>query len=285
MRRWIRRGAAVAGAGIGGAVVASALAGLAWSRATAREVERLAVPEPFPGGDVYSPEELAGLPAPVVRYFELALTPGQPRVRSARVEHEGEFRTALGAPAAPFRSVEHFSVDPPGFVWDAEMRMAPLVAVRVRDRYSRGRAAMLGKVAGLVPVVDQEGSPGLAAGALLRYLAEAAWLPTALLPAEGVAWEAVDDSTARASLTDAGVTVSMDVHFGGRGEIVRVEAERHRDVGGVGVPTPWVGRFGRYERVAGMMVPMDGSVEWVLPEGRLVYWRGRVVRASYELAR
>ena len=40
----------------------------------------------------------------------------------------------------------------------------------------------------------------------LRYLAEAVWMPSALLPSNGVAWEAVDDLHARASLTYQDIT-------------------------------------------------------------------------------
>jgi hypothetical protein len=77
----------------------------------------------------------------------------------------------------------------------------------------------------------------------------------------------------------------MDVFFGANGEIVRVEAERMRDVGGTGVPTPFVGHVGEYARIDGMMIPVAGEVEWVLPEGRLMFWKGRIVDASYHSGR
>jgi hypothetical protein len=118
----------------------------------------------------------------------------------------------------------------------------------------------------------------------MRYLAEAPWVPTALLPSQGVVWEAMDDSRARATLSDAGITVTAVFHFGPRGEIVRVEAERYRDVKGVGVLTPWGGRFHEYAEIEGMRIPMQGEVEWILPEGRLSYWRGRITRAEYQFA-
>jgi hypothetical protein len=177
--------------------------------------------------------------------------------------------------------VEDFAVRPPGFVWDARIRMAPLLTALVRDSYLAGEGVMHGSIAGVVTVVEQRGTPEMAAGSLLRYLAEAAWLPTALLPSAGVRWEAVDDTTARATLADGAATVSMEVHFGARGEIERITALRHRDVDGAPVLTPWEGRFGEYARVEGMMAPMRGEVGWMLPDGWSPYWRGRTVRAEY----
>src|SRR5207249_11032068 len=86
------------------------------------------------------------------------------------------------------------STDPPGFVWDAAIRVAPFLSVRVRDAYIRGAGSMQGRLAAVVTVVDQRDRPELNAGALQRYLAEAVWFPTALLPGQGVAWQAVDRS-------------------------------------------------------------------------------------------
>ena len=286
-RRKARTAAVVAGsaasiAGIaGGALV---LGNLVWKRSTARAVGRLGDGSAA-SRETFSREQLAGLPDPVVRYFEFALTPGMPLIWSARIEHAGEFRTGFGAPWAPFTSVQNVSVDPPGFVWDAGIRMSPLVTMRVRDSYLWGTGAMQARIASLIPVVNAQGGSELASGSLHRYLAESVWFPTALLPGRGVAWEAIDDSTARATLTDAGLSVSLEFRFGVRREIVSAYTPaRLRDVNGTAVPTPWMCHFKSYEPLDGMMVPMEGEVEWILPEGRLTYWRGRIVKAEYERA-
>jgi len=41
------------------------------------------------------------------------------------------------------------------------------------------------------------------------------------------------------------------------------------------------GHFRGYERVDGVMVPRGGEVAWILPEGQLTYWRGRIVVVEY----
>lgn len=155
--------------------------------------------------------------------------------------------------------------------------MAPLVVVRVRDSYLGGSGAMLVRLAGVIPMVDQSGSPELAAGALHRYLAEAVWFPTALLPSQVVSWESIDDHSARATLNDGNTTVSLDFRFGEDGEIVQAYTPaRSRDVNGTGVPTPWLCTYRDYAQVDGMRIPAEGEVGWVLPEGMLSYWRGKV---------
>ena len=283
MIHWI---AIVIGVIVGALEIWATTAGIgawAWKRSTARLLRRL--DSGVSRGDstqprAFSAERLAELPAPVRRYFEFALTPGQPLLRSASLRQEGEFAMRRGH-WSPFTAVEHFSVHPPAFLWDASIRMAPLLKVRVRDSYLAGEGSMRAALAGLIPVANLHGTPEIAAGALLRYLAEAVWLPTALLPGEGVSWTALDDTTARATLTDGSTTASMDVHFGAGGEISRISAMRHMAVKGAMILAPWVGYFRDYQRIEGMMIPMAGEVEWVLPEGRFPYWRGRVVEASY----
>ena len=186
---------------------------------------------------------------------------------------------------SPFTATQHFSAQVPGFVWDASIRMAPLLSVRVRDSYLEGEGAMLGRVAGLVTMVHQEGGPEMAASTLQRWLAEAAWIPTALLPHEGLSWSKLDERHARATLTDRGVSVSVDFEFGEQGEIVGISTERYRDVNGKPVLTPWKGRFWSYARVNGVQVPQEGEIAWVLPEGPMPYWRARMTGFQYELAR
>ncbi|HKW10662.1 MAG TPA: DUF6544 family protein [Gemmatimonadaceae bacterium] len=184
---------------------------------------------------------------------------------------------------SPFTAVEHFAIGSrPGFVWDARIRIAPLVVARVRDSYLDGEGAMFGKIDALIPVVHQHGTPEMASGGLLRYLAEAVWTPTALLPESGVHWEAIDDSSARATLTSSTTSVAMNVYFGPMGEITRIAAQRYRVESGKAILTPWIGHFDDYARTDGMMVSLSAEVGWVLPSGWFPYWRGRTVRVIFD---
>jgi hypothetical protein len=60
--------------------------------------------------------------------------------------------------------------------------MLPGVPVFVRDGFVESRGSMHGAVWGLIPMVTAEGTPMPASSALQRYLGEAAWFPTAMLP-------------------------------------------------------------------------------------------------------
>ncbi len=133
------------------------------------------------------------------------------------------------------------------------------------------------------PVVNQRNTPELNAGALMRYLGEAAWFPTTLLPNRQVQWSAIDAHSARATLSDRGIRVSLDFTFTADGDIAEIYApDRFREVEGRYVPTPWRVRALGYEQFHGIRVMSPAEVAWVLPEGELTYWRGRVTGADYE---
>jgi hypothetical protein len=130
---------------------------------------------------------------------------------------------------------------------------------------------------GVVPVVNLHGTRDIAAASLMRWLAEAVWYPTALLPGEGVDWTALSGGSARAKVREGGTTVTLDFHFGSDGLVGHVFSRaRGRLVNGVSVPTPWQGRFGHYERHGGVLIPMLGEVEWLTTDGAMPYWRGQI---------
>jgi hypothetical protein len=262
---------------IGALVSAVIVAARRWDAATAAVVRDLycsrtnALSQPLSA-------ELADLPAPVQRYLRAILGPSPASVRVARIEHEGEFLLKPPNDWRAFRSQQFVAVQAPGFVWDARISMLPMLSVRVRDALVNGRGSILGKVAGLITVVDVKDTSDTASGALHRYLAEATWVPTALLPSAGVHWSAIDDSTARATLGTGATTVWLDFHFGADGMVQRVYTPaRARDVGGRAIPTPWEGRFTRYESRDGFLIPIEAEVAWLLPSGRQTYWRGRII--------
>jgi hypothetical protein len=272
-------------AGVAAAFVAPRLGPMKWAQDIETSVRALSATSVVSPGQVVSFEGIEDVPPPVQRYFRYALREGAPLVRAARIRHEGQFQMRPNGGWKPFTSTQHFSSQPPGFVWDARIRMFPLTPVFVRDSYVDGSASMLGKVLSMLTVVNQQGGADLNAGALMRYLAESAWFPTALLPREGLEWSAIDDDRALATLTDGATKVSLEFRFNGTGQIDGVLApERSYPVNGRNQPTPWAGYFWSYEERNGMMVPMEGKVEWQLPEGVYPYWTARIAEVEYEMA-
>ena len=257
-----------------------------WQARTETLQARLAAARAPLAPKTFDPRELDALPPPVQRYFRTVLKDGQPLVAAVRVEHVGEFNMSeSGEQWKPFTSTQRVITRRPGFIWDARMPMFPGLAVHVHDAYVDGEGILHAELLGLLPVMDMHGTPEVARGELMRFFAEAAWYPTALLPSQGVDWQAIDGRSAQATLRDGDVELTMTFQFDQAGLICSARAEdRGRAVGGTVVPTPWEGRWENYERRDGMLIPAAGEVAWLLPEGRKPYWRGRIAAIEYEFA-
>lgn len=262
-----------------GSALAAAVGNLIWRRATAKMVRSLLIGEPPSGIHYYSSDQLADLPDPVARYFEYALTPGQPLFLRFNVTQAGEMRLGgFGSPWTPFKAMQHFATNPAGFIWDARFPICPFMSIQVRDSFLHGGGGLKVRIAPLFTVASFSGRPEIDSGDLHRYLAEAVWCPTALLPSQGVVWEPLNDSAARATLTVGGTSASLEFGFGERGEIVRAFTPgRFRAVKKEFVPTPWLCSYSDYSILNGMKIPLEGEVEWDLPEGRLTYFRSRLI--------
>jgi uncharacterized protein DUF6920 len=235
---------------------------------------------------VFDGRELERVPAPVQRYFRSVLQDGQPIVAAVTLSHTGTFNMDESAEQwKPFTSSQAVVTRRPGFDWDGRIAMMPGLPVYVHDAYVAGEGILHAAVLGLVSMVDLRGGGEVAKSELMRFFAEAAWYPTALLPSQGVLWDAVDDQSARATLKDGDVTVTLLFQFNEEGLIDAVRAEaRGRTVDGTVVPTPWHGRFWNYAIRDGIRVPLDGEVSWLLSEGAKPYWRGRITQLSYRFA-
>jgi hypothetical protein len=270
---------------VAGALVSAACGTRRWNRATHDLLRRLEAQRLRSVPGHYDARELEGLPAPVQRYFRAVLREGQPLIASAALAHVGTFNIGVGGDQwRPFHSRQRAVMRRPGFVWDGSVQMWPGVPIRVHDAYIDGVGSLSAALLGLFTFADRRGEGDeLARGELMRFLAEAAWYPTALLPSQGVGWEGVDAGSARATLSDGPLRVSLLFRFDAQGLVESVRADaRGRMVGRDMVMMPWEGRWSGYEERHGVRVPSTGEVAWLTPEGRLPYWRGRLESLEYQ---
>jgi hypothetical protein len=125
---------------------------------------------------------------------------------------------------------------------------------------------------------ENGGTPEMNSGSVHRFLAEAVWYPSALVPGRGLTWTAIDPTRALATLTTHGVTVSLEFRFGDSGEVTAIYsparwgsfAEGYRQVA-------WEGHFRDYRERDGVFVPTEGDVGWYVGSEWRAVWKGRVI--------
>ena len=234
----------------------------------------------------FAARDLDHLPAAVQRYLRAVLTEGQKSVTAVDLDQTGTMN--LGETAEqwkPFTARQRVETRGPGFSWQARIAMMPGVPVFVQDAYVGGEGVLRASVCGLVTKADLRERGELARGELMRFLAEAPWYPTALLPGQGVRWSPVDDHSALATLQDGDLSVTLLFHFDFEDLIDTVRAEaRGRGVGAAAVAMPWQCRLWNYAIREGIRVPLEGEAAWLTPEGTKTYWRGKITRLHYAFA-
>lgn len=285
MRRLLWTGVGLAAAGA---------AGLAWGESRWRSVSNrlsadlLAHRRDNPA-TVHFARELERLPPVVARYFHAVLRDGQPMIARAHVVWRGEFN--MGKPGRdnwkPFTAEQDFNPAAPGFIWNARIQFAPGIPVLVRDGFVANQGTMRGAILGVIPVVSADPSPELASAALQRYLGEGAWLPTALLPSQGVRWSQIDDARARATISAGTSTVSLEFRFNSEAMPTSLfTPERMMDDGsGHAVARPWEARILSFRQQDGMVIPDRAAAVWHLPGGEFEYWRGTPTAVRYAFVR
>jgi hypothetical protein len=207
-------------------------------------------------------------------YLARSLPPNLVAPRTVRVRQTGEMWKKPGARPMPFTATEDFAVNRVAFSWRARFPIAGPLTMTVVDEYADGdgqlRVSLLG-----IPLQTQRG-PETTIGEAMRYLAELAWAPHAIAVNQDLEWQQLDDRTVAVACEVAKTTAAVRWEIDEAGDLARATGTRPFPVGKTFVPRPWGGDFGDYASFAGARVPSVGEAWWNLPEGRFVYWRGRI---------
>lgn len=221
----------------------------------------------------YDPAQLNDLPAPVQRYFRHVLKPGQPYLRTVRLRHDGQFKTDLKKDWVAIAGDEYFRADTPGYIW-----IGTTTWFGARDQYVAGRGSLTVRLLGTLPIVQGSG-PSYDQGELLRWLAEAVWFPTSLLPGGRVVWSPVNDYSATLTLTDHGQTVSCLMSFNEQNELVRCQAQRYSDETQI---ETWIGHLSDYQDRHGLRVPTRIEAAWLMESEEKPYARFTLRDIAYD---
>jgi hypothetical protein len=278
----------------GATITLIAVIGTIWScshrqqRSLSLQVERLRSSGRSPGLAVTptGTQALDDVPAPVGRYLRWALRNTR-HIHEVRLAQTGALRTDVRSDRwLPFEA-EHIVVPPAtGFLWNARVGIGPLLHVRVRDALIERRGSGHVSLLSAFTMATHGATPEVNSGSLHRYLAEAVWYPTALLPGPKLHWSGIDSTRALATLTDYDLSVALEFRFARTGEVSGIYTparwgsfpEGYRQL-------PWEGHFREYREWDGVLVPSEGDVGWYIDNRWQPVWKGRVTSLQLQTER
>lgn len=231
----------------------------------------------------FSFNDLEGLPEPVQRYFKYALKDGQEHIKFVRLKQVGKFRMKENQSWMPIKAEQYFTTEDPAFIWRVKLAMVPFIWIEGRDMYYQGRGNMLIKLLSTITVADAAGSE-MDISSLIRFLSEAPWFPTALLPSDYIEWKEIDSNSAQVVIKHKGYTASGIFTFNEKGEIIKfVTNDRYMEVDGKYFKEQWGGYYRNYQEINGIKIPTEAEVEWNLYDRDLQYVKLKITDIQYNI--
>ncbi len=261
-------------------VTASFVSNIIFNQATENEVQDL-FSNIETEKEIISNENLQGLPLPVQKWLMNSKVAGKEKIRTVYLKQNAMLRLKPESGWMPARAEQYFTADKPGFLWKAKVKAATFLYFSGRDTYKDGRGHMLIKVLSLIKVADAKGKE-VDQGAMLRYLAEMVWFPTAALN-NYIEWEEIDSNTAKATMSYGGVSASGVFKFNEKGEVINFTAERYGEFGGQYLMKTWSVDMTGHKEMSGFKIPTEGEVTWKLDSGDFTWYQFKVTGVEYNM--
>jgi hypothetical protein len=236
---------------------------------------------PAPAGTI-TEADLAPLPPPVQRYFRSAGFVGQPRMANARLTWDemylkrGRHQSWMKLACSQFNSAAE-----PMRIALMKARLGAVIPFEARDKFQDGHGNMLIKLARVITVADATG-PEMDHSGLVTVLAESLMFPAVALQPY-VAWRAVDDRTAAATLSYGGLSVSGTFHFNDASEPVRFDTSDRWQDGKPPRRIPWSAETTEYQIKDGVKLARRITATWHDPAGDFTYVKGTISAITFNV--
>ena len=213
---------------------------------------------------------------PAVRDLALRLGAGSSPARSATLTQTGRMRRTLDAETwISFAATQTISAHLCDFAWRA--RFGPFGLIHVCDALQDGIGRLDVTALGLIPISQTARTPALTRGELMRYLAEIAWAPDAILANRTLRWREDGPDILLVGAGEGSAAVEVTLTLDGQGRIATAFApDRPRSPVQPILPTPWRCRLGDYRQHLGRWIPFAGEAAWEVGRKEEVYWQGQV---------
>lgn len=225
---------------------------------------------------------VADLPDVVQRYFLHAIAPGTPLSSSVNLKMSGAFRLNPSAAWMPMTGEETLNL-PHGFVWRASMGKG-LMKFSGADYYFQGSGRVNFGLWGLIPVANASG-PDTARSSIGRFVGEAFWLPSSLLPQRGVKWQAIDGESAKATVVVDGEPVSITFGIAPNGQLRHISLSRWGDktIDGSYGYAPFGGEMTAERKFGGYTIPSElGAGWWFGTDHYFEFFRVKIEEAIFD---
>ncbi|AFY55519.1 hypothetical protein Riv7116_3040 [Rivularia sp. PCC 7116] len=231
--------------------------------------------------NTFTTEMIAELPQPVQRYFLHAIEQGTPLANSVKLNMNGSFRLSADKPWLPMQAEQIIRAFK-GFVWKAKIGSG-LMKFIGSDYCFYNFARMRFSIWGIIPVINAH-NQDITRSAIGRLAGESFWLPSALLPQNGVVWQAIDNNTIEASMKVDGESVNLTFTIDSDGKLLKVSVLRWGDKTEDGSHTyiTFGGEVLEEKTFAGFTIPSQITAGWWFGTDKYFnFFRANIEKAEF----
>lgn len=240
-------------------------------------VERMTLAE-----EVFTLEDIKGLPAPVQNYFVKCGYIGRPKMAYLKASFRHvPFATGQNGPTLLIDYTQYnFVREPTRFALISSTRMG--IPFQGFDCFQNGTGSMKGVIAKTFTLFDQKGA-AMDQSSLVTFLSECLLVPNAALQ-DYISWETVDETHAAAVITWQGVQAGGVFTFNEKGEMVSFTTDDRAavDFEGNQRTVTWTAVCADYREQNGIRQPSTLKAVWHYPEGDQTYFDGRNVAIEFD---
>ena len=229
---------------------------------------------------IITEKDLEKLPDPVKKWIIQSGIVGKPAIYLAKITQKAELRMKPDQKNwLPAEAVQYTVTDVPGFIWSVKVQMNPFLFFVGRDKFESGKGKMLIRLNALPAIVNEKGEK-LDEGTAQRFLGEMVWLPSMALNPY-ISWEAVDNSTAMATINYQGTSGSGTFHFNDEGDFIRFTAMRYMGNAADAKKYEWVLDVEEHQWFEGIKIPSKMTASWVLEDEIWTWLKLEIVGMQY----
>jgi hypothetical protein len=223
---------------------------------------------------VFREEDIAGLPAPVQKYYRYCGYIGTAKMSYITITYyDVDFIFDKNKPLKIDYVQYNFAEEPDRIAYiDSSMYGIPFEGL---DSYVDGAGSMKGVIAKLFTLFHQTGKT-MDKSSLVTFLSENLFIPSAALQ-DYIVWEAIDGSHAKATISYYGISAGGVFTFNDQGEMLSfITGDREASsTDGTSEKVKWSVVCGDYEEINGIKKPTLFQAVWHYNDGDLVYFKGK----------
>ena len=217
------------------------------------------------------------------RFFRSVIKDSTYIAKFITVNQTAQFKTDLTSEWRSLKATQYFTTDIPNYIWVSEIETSQFFWVNAVDSYLNGKGNLLIKLNSSITVADSWGIE-LDKSGLFRYISEAVFFPTKLLPSKNLLWNILDSNIAEIKFTNNENSVVAKLYFDSEFKISKIETyDKYRALEEGFEKSLYTVYFSSYKLVNDLFeVPTSMEVEWDLASGKFKYGKFDITNIFYE---